>query len=52
MQVVNALVSADKDFEFLMMPNTGHGVLATPYGKRRLVDFFTRTLLASDPNKP
>lgn len=52
MQVVNALVRADKDFEFLMMPNTGHGVLATPYGKRRLVDFFTRNLLDSSPSHP
>lgn len=52
MQVVNALVRADKDFEFLMMPNTGHGVLATPYGKRRLVDFFKRNLLDSDPKQP
>jgi len=51
MQVVNALVRADKDFEFLLMPNMGHGVLSTPYGKKRLVDFFTRTLLALPSQK-
>jgi dipeptidyl aminopeptidase/acylaminoacyl peptidase len=44
-QVVNALVKADKDFEMLLMPNTGHGVARTPYGTRRLVDFFQRAFL-------
>ena len=45
MQVVNALIKADKDFELLVMPGRGHGVAGTPYGQRRLRDFFTRTLL-------
>jgi len=45
MQVVNALIEADKDFELLVMPGRGHGVARTPYGTRRLVDFFVRTLL-------
>ena len=45
MQVVNALIKADKDFELLDMPGAGHGVAQTPYGKRRLEDFFARTLL-------
>jgi dipeptidyl aminopeptidase/acylaminoacyl peptidase len=44
MQVVNALVKADKNFELLIMPGQGHGVLSTEYGKRRLEDFFERTL--------
>ena len=26
------------------MPGQGHGVLSTEYGKRRLEDFFERTL--------
>ncbi len=42
MQVVNALIKADKDFELLIMPGMGHGVLSTKYGWRRLEDFFTR----------
>ena len=50
MQVVNALVKADKDFELLVMPGVGHGVLATPYGQRRLVDFFNRALLSRPDN--
>ena len=44
MQVVNALVKADKNFELFIMPGQGHGVLSTEYGKRRLEDFFERTL--------
>lgn len=45
MQVVNALIQADKDFELLVMPNTGHGVARTTYGARRLADFFVRAFL-------
>ena len=45
MQVVNALVKADKDFELLDLPGAGHGVARTPYGAHRLTEFFTRTLL-------
>jgi len=44
MQVVNALVKADKNFELFIMPGQGHGVLSTEYGKRRLEEFFERTL--------
>ncbi|MDG1873920.1 MAG: prolyl oligopeptidase family serine peptidase [Mariniblastus sp.] len=49
MQVVNALVQANKDFDFLIMPNTGHGAAGTPYGRRRMKDFFVRHLLGSEP---
>jgi dipeptidyl aminopeptidase/acylaminoacyl peptidase len=42
MQVVNALVKADKNFELFIMPGQGHGVLSTEYGRRRLEDFFER----------
>ena len=45
MQVVNALIKADKDFELLVVPGAGHGILGSPYGKRRLVEFFERHLL-------
>jgi dipeptidyl aminopeptidase/acylaminoacyl peptidase len=44
-QVVNSLVKADKDFEFLLVPGGGHGLLRTPYGWRRLEEFFTRHLM-------
>jgi dipeptidyl aminopeptidase/acylaminoacyl peptidase len=46
MQVVNALIKADKDFELLDMPGAGHGVARTPYGARRLADFFVRAFPA------
>ncbi|KTT69442.1 S9 family peptidase, partial [Sphingomonas endophytica] len=48
MQVVDALVRADKDFELLVIPNGEHsaGRSSTPvtYGQRREYDFFRRTL--------
>jgi dipeptidyl aminopeptidase/acylaminoacyl peptidase len=45
MQVVNALIKANKDFELLVVPGAGHGILGSAYGQRRLVDFFSRNLL-------
>jgi len=45
MQVVNALIKADKDFEMLVIPSSGHGAAGTKYGQRRLADFFVRHLL-------
>jgi dipeptidyl aminopeptidase/acylaminoacyl peptidase len=44
MQVVNALIRANKDFELLVVPGAGHGVMRSGYGWRRLRDFFRRTL--------
>lgn len=49
MQVVDALVKADKDFELLIMPGTGHGAAETPYASRRRMDFFVRHLLGREP---
>ncbi len=49
MQVVNALIHADKDFELLVMPGAGHGVAGSAYGQRRLEDFFVRNLLGVEP---
>ena len=45
MQVVNALVKADKDFDLLVIPGGGHGAAGTPYGRRRQTDFFVKHLL-------
>ncbi|MCH2134437.1 MAG: prolyl oligopeptidase family serine peptidase [Phycisphaerales bacterium] len=45
LQVVDALVKADKDFEFVLMPTAGHGAAGSPYGHRRSLDFFTRKLV-------
>ncbi len=48
-QVADALIKANKPFEYVVMPGAGHGVLGTPYGKRRLQDFFVRHLLGVAP---
>ena len=48
-QVVNALIKANKDFDYVVVPGAGHGVAGSPYGKRRLQDFFVRNLLGKEP---
>lgn len=42
-RLVDALISADKDFEFLMVPGMGHSD-GGRYGRRRMREFFVRTL--------
>lgn len=49
MQVVDALIRADKDFELLVIPGAGHGAAGTQYGTRRQRDFFVRKLLGREP---
>ena len=49
MQVVDALIKADKDFDMLVIPGAGHGVGESPYGKRRRRDYFVRHLLGVEP---
>ena len=51
MQVVNALIKADKDFEFLIVPGGGHGIAESPYGQRRRMDFFVRNLWGLEPRR-
>ena len=51
LQVVNALIKADKDFEMLLVPGGGHGIAESPYGKRRRKDFFVRHLLGVEPRR-
>lgn len=48
MQVVNALVAADKDFDLLVLPGVGHGAAETRYGARRRAEFLLRHL--SEPS--
>ena len=48
MQVVNALIKANKDFELIVFPGAGHGAGETPYGQRRRTDFFVRHLVESE----
>jgi dipeptidyl aminopeptidase/acylaminoacyl peptidase len=47
MQVANALIKADKDFDLIVVPSGGHG--AGAYGHRRLQDFLVRHLHGVEP---
>src|SRR5262249_28108220 len=49
MQVVNALIKAGKDFEFVVFPGSDHGAGSSPYGDRRRKDFFVKNLLKVEP---
>ena len=49
MQVVDALIKADKDFDLLVVPGAGHGAGESAYGRRRRADFFVRNLLGVEP---
>ena len=44
----DALIKANKDFEYLVVPGGGHGA-GGAYGQRRLQDFFVRHLLHKEP---
>ncbi len=48
MQVVDALIEANKDFDLLIVPNRYHG-LNNPYVNRRRWDFFVQHLLGVEP---
>ncbi len=48
LQVVDALIKAKKDFDFLMLPGAGHSS-GGDYGERRRRDYFVRYLLQVDP---
>ena len=51
MQVVDALVKADKDFDLVVIPGGGHGSGFGSYGMRRIRDFFVRHLLDVEPRQ-
>ena len=51
MQVVSALIKADKDFELLILPGRDHGAGESPYAARRRMDFFVRHLLGAEPRR-
>ncbi|MDH5384464.1 MAG: S9 family peptidase [Candidatus Aminicenantes bacterium] len=48
MQVVNALIKANKTFDLLVIPGGGHG-MGGAYGERKLNDFFVQHLLGIVP---
>jgi dipeptidyl aminopeptidase/acylaminoacyl peptidase len=48
MQVVNALIKANKEFDLLVIPGADH-TNGGPYGVRKMTDFFVHNLLGVEP---
>lgn len=48
LQLVNALIKANKDFDFVMVPGMGHSS-GGDYGEQKRRDFFVKHLLKVDP---
>jgi dipeptidyl aminopeptidase/acylaminoacyl peptidase len=44
MQVVDALIRANKDFDLIVFPGADHGAGGSPYGRRRMREFFIKHL--------
>ena len=49
MQVVNALIKANKTFDLLVIPGRRRTARAAPYGERKRYDFFVQHLLGMTP---
>jgi dipeptidyl-peptidase-4 len=47
--VVNELMKANKDFDFILLPNRTHGFGNEPYMVRRRWDYFVKNLLGAEP---
>jgi len=50
MQVVNALIKANKDFELVVLPGVAH-TMGGDYGEHKRFDFFVKHLLKVEPPK-
>jgi len=48
MQVCNALIKANKDFEFVALPGTNH-TMGGDYGEHKRYDFFVKNLMGVTP---
>jgi len=51
LQLVDALIKANKDFDFLILPNGCHSDGYHPYITRKRWDYFVKYLLGGDPPK-
>ncbi|MDH4044841.1 MAG: S9 family peptidase [Gemmatimonadota bacterium] len=49
LQLVNALIEANKDFDLLILPNQTHGLGRHAYFQRRRWDYFVEHLLGVEP---
>jgi dipeptidyl aminopeptidase/acylaminoacyl peptidase len=47
--VADALIKANKDFDMLLVPNSGHGYTPASYVMRRRWDYFVKYLLDAEP---
>jgi dienelactone hydrolase len=52
MQVVDALIQADRNFDLLVVPNAGHMLILLPYVQRRLFDHFVERLMGVAAPRP
>jgi dipeptidyl aminopeptidase/acylaminoacyl peptidase len=48
LQVANALIKANKDFELVVLPGVNH-TMGGDYGEHKRFDFFVRHLLKVNP---
>jgi dipeptidyl aminopeptidase/acylaminoacyl peptidase len=48
MQVCNALIKANKDFEFIVLPWVGH-TMGNDYGEHKRYDFFVKNIMGVSP---
>lgn len=51
LQLVDALIRANKDFDMLILPNRSHACTDEPYFVRKRWDYFVRHLLGVEPPK-
>ena len=50
MQVANALIKANKNFELVVLPGVHH-TMGESFGEHKRFDFFVKNLLGVDPPK-
>jgi len=48
MQVCNALIKSNKDFELVVLPGTNH-TMGGDYGEHKRYDFFVKNLIGVNP---
>ena len=49
LQVVDALIKSDRNFDLVIFPGRNHGVASDPHFIRRRWDYLVKNLLATDP---
>ena len=51
LQLANALIKANRDFDLVVIPGGGHGSGESAYGRKRRMDLFVRHLMGVEPPK-